>query len=361
MARFALSVILFGLAASTVAAQEAVPETPPELRDFRLDPERAPPEPQPQAEVQPPPVVRIIEPDAQNSAPPSERPAPVEPRQTRRQADTAGVAETADDPGEPSREAIAAPPTVNVPAPSASTETLDEAAPLQVVAPSMPWWQIIAALFMVVVALLGGWLYARRRRAHVAEAEGLRPIAPATTPVIVPEAPIAAAIEKPAPRPRIVLEFIPDKATLGFTALTVKGQIRLINQGDAPANDMQLRATMVSANQRHKETIAAFHGGAIPIEPNPLGTAKAGERIALDIEMSVQVNDLDSYNVGDRKIFAPVMLANLAYAWEGGTDNVTIACMIGRETDPPQPRMGPLRLDLGPRSFSPLGQRPIYA
>jgi hypothetical protein len=55
------------------------------------------------------------------------------------------------------------------------------------------------------------------------------------------------------------------------------------------------------------------------------------------------------------------MLANLSYEWEGGSDNVTMAWMVGRETEPAQPKMGPLRLDLGPRSFAPLGQRPIYA
>ena len=65
------------------------------------------------------------------------------------------------------------------------------------------------------------------------------------------------------------------------------------------------------------------------------------------------------YIVGDKKIFVPVMLANVAYSWDGGADNVTIACMVGRESEPPGAKMGPLRLDLGPRSFAPLGQRPL--
>ena len=118
---------------------------------------------------------------------------------------------------------------------------------------------------------------------------------------------------------------------------------------------------MISANQRQNETIAAFQNGAIPVTPNALGDARAGERLALDIEMSVPVNELDSYAIGDRTIFVPVMLASISYQWEGGQDKATLACLVGRETKPPQPKMAPLRLDLGPRSFSPLGQRPIYA
>ena len=120
---------------------------------------------------------------------------------------------------------------------------------------------------------------------------------------------------------------------------------------------MQLRTTMISANTRQKEIIAAFHGGDIPITPNPLGSAQAGERLALDIEMTVQVNEIESYNVGTKKIFVPVILVNLAYEWEGGSDNITMAWIVGREAEPSSAKMGPLRLDLGPRSFAPLGQR----
>jgi hypothetical protein len=35
--------------------------------------------------------------------------------------------------------------------------------------------------------------------------------------------------------------------------------------------------------------------------------------------------------------------------------------MVGREANPPQPKMGPFRLDLGPRRFASLGQRPLFA
>lgn len=233
----------------------------------------------------------------------------------------------------------------------------------------MPWWQVAAAL-AAALALLGGWLIYRRRRADNGAVAEPSPVSNYTPPAPVPAAvPIAAAtpvpaepappIEAIAKRPRITLEFIPDKATLGFTALTLKGQLLLVNEGDAPATDMQLRATMISANQRQKETIAAFHGGAIPIDPNALGSAKEGERLALQIEMAVQVSEIESYSVGDQRIFVPVMLANVAYSWDGGADNITVACMVGRESDPPGSKMGPLRLDRGPRSFAPLGQRPL--
>lgn len=346
--------------ASSAVAQDALPETPPELRDFRLDPERPAPQPTPKTEVQPPPVVPTLQPQSQPVAPrdrtstasPARQPKPSIP-----DADSRTTSEV-----EPPSADIAVEPSTEVVAPPPEETAAIAEAPTPATAPTtIAWWQMVAAL-LAALALLGGWLFFRKRRKLDAEQPDFafaEPLAP--QPVAAPAPQVAPPIVENARRPRLSLEFIPDKATLGFSALTLKGQLRLVNDGDAPARDMQLRATMISANQRQQETIAAFHGGAIPITPNPLGEAKAGERLALDIEMSVQVNELDSYMIGDKKIFVPVMLANLAYEWEGGSDNVTMAWMVGRESAPQQPKMGPLRLDLGPRSFSHLGQRPIYA
>jgi hypothetical protein len=360
MARIALSIILTCVIAQSAMAQDALPETPPELRDFRLDPERPAPQPTPQPEVQPPPVAPTFVPqptqgaardDTRTISPTRQpdRPAPATAGSTTSEADSP----PADMAVEPSAEVVTPPPQETAPIAEA---------PVPATAPSAIAWEQIVAALMAALALLGGWLYIRNRRKPGTAQPDLVVAQPhAAQPVAAPVLPVAPPIVETARRPLLSLEFTPDKATLGFSALTLKGQLRVVNDGDAPARDMQLRATMISANKRQQETIAAFHGGAIPITPNTLGAAKAGERLALDIEMTVQVSELDSYVIGDKRIFVPLMLANLAYEWEGGSDNVTMAWMVGRESAPQQAKMGPLRLDLGPRSFSPLGQRPIYA
>ncbi len=358
MARIALTIILSCVMASSAVAQDALPETPPELRDFRLDPERPAPQPTPNTEAQPPPVAPTLEPqpaaprDRAGAATPTRQPSPSIADADRSTANEDGLP-PADMAVEPTAEVVKPPlletaPIAETPAPAAAPSAI-------------AWWQIAAAL-LAALALLGGWLFLRKGRKkgiEKADSAVAEPLVP--HPVAGPAPQVAPTIVGNARRPRLSLEFIPDKATLGFSALTLKGQLRVVNEGDASASDMQLRATMISANQQQRETIAAFHGGAIPITPNPLGEANAGERLAVDIEMSLPVNELDSYSVGERKIFVPVMLVNIAYAWVGGNDDITMAWMVGRESEPQQPKMGPLRLDLGPRSFSPLGQRPIYA
>ena len=357
MARIALPFLLSCVMANAVAAQQAVPETPPELRDFRLDPERAQPAPQP--EVQPPPVVPTVEPEPLPATPRSERPTAEPTRQPSRQATSTDNTAPTDENAGPAPE-VAAEPSADIIAPlTQSTAPAVQPAPAPTTRSDVAWWQIAAAI-AAALALLGGWLFLRKRRAgDAANTEVTIPAERLPTPTI----PVGLAATPPvvtvAKRPQISLEFIPDKATLGFSALTLKGRLQLVNTGDAAASDMQLRTTMISANTRQKEVIAAFHGSDIPITPNPLGSAQAGERLALDIEMAVQVNEIDSYNVGTKKIFVPVMLVNLAYSWAGGSDNITMAWMVGRETEPSPAKMGPLRLDLGPRSFAPLGQRPL--
>lgn len=357
MARSALAVILGCWMASAVAAQDAVPETPPELRDFRLDSPRPAPEPQP--EVQPPPVVRTVEPEPVRPAPRTERSATAPTGQTSRPEPSADNIASSRENAEPVSKVVDELPADAVAPVAESTAPDIQPIPLPASPSGVAWWKMAAAI-AAALALLGGWVFLRKRRtAEVVNSEVSIPAVAPHTSVIPPTLQTTAPAAVAAKRPQISLEFIPDRATLGFSALTLKGRLQLVNTGDAAASDMQLRTTMISANTRQKEIIAAFHGGDIPIEPNLLGEAQAGERLALDIEMAVQVNEIESYNVGAKKIFVPVMLVNLAYSWEGGSDNITMAWMVGRETQPSPAKMGPLRLDLGPRSFAPLGQRPL--
>jgi hypothetical protein len=228
----------------------------------------------------------------------------------------------------------------------------------------MLWWKIAAGLGVGAILLMGAWLFRRRTKQSRDFVEVTAPMVEVDHVQIAERMPIPAKPAVPAKaasRPRLSLTFVPEKATLSFTALTVKGQLRLINEGDALAENMQLRATLFSASADQDKTIAAFHSGAFGIPVEQLGEAKPGERIGMDIEMSVPVAELQSYSVGDRRIFVPLVVADLEYGWDDGSDSARLACIVGREAQPPASKMGPLRLDLGPRSFAPLGQRPVFA
>lgn len=339
-------------------AQDAIPETPPELRDFRLDPERSQPQPEPQP-VTPPPVVSTV---------PEERAEPVAPvrtQQTRRQpaaTEPVGIAEQA--PVEQSEPETTA-PTFEQTEPVA----LPEAAPIATDTQPEPvsnYGLIGGIAGTVLLGLIGLWLAYRRRRRRAELAYDEPAIAPPLpAPVRAPARPLVAKpiiANQPEPRKStdMALAFVPEKATVSFTTLTVKGQLQIANDSAAMAQNMQFRAGLISASNDQHLAMEAFFADTT-ISANDLGEAKPGEKLAMSIELTVPLTEMQSFPLGDQRLLVPIMVAELAYKAEDGFDRqVRIASMLGREARPPQPKMGPLRLDQGPRSFAPLGQRPLY-
>ncbi|MEP7350750.1 MAG: LPXTG cell wall anchor domain-containing protein [Sphingorhabdus sp.] len=344
-------------------AQEAVPETPPELRDFRLDPERPAPRTEPATEspvVTPPPVVATQPPATAVRPSPTVRAAPVR----RPQVANTPVPQPAPEQSVPVAATVAPPTSAMSPEPELSD--VSPATPVAVTDTQTPStgftiWQILAALVAGAGLSLGAVYFFRRRRVEADTAEPEVFAAP-SRPVAPKPAPAAPIPSKPVDRPQIVLDFVPEKATISFASLTVKGQLRLINDASGSVQDMQLRTTLMSASARQEQAIESFNSESEAVTPAILGEAKAGERLAMAIELTMPLSELESFTIGKKRLAVPIMVANLQYRSEktGGVEIAQLACLIGREAQPPKSKMGPLRLELGPRSFVGLGQRPIF-
>ena len=405
-------------------AQDVVPQTPPELRDFKLDPEKPKPEPKPLPQDTPqappandtprqPQVVRpqpavtgtvvrptprpvIIVPDVTPIAPTRSAPAPIKERS----------ATSTSAPPTPQSPAVAAPPPQTAgppqdgggPTPAATFTTEPQTNP-SAAAPNgqaptaetsdvsanssspFPYWWIMIAAAAIAGAIV---LFLRRRKAVAYEPETVpeqseyaasesidtpAALAAIETETITPPpfsipVPVAAKPKRREKRPNLEISFIPEKATLSLAKLTIKGQIRIINNGNAEAKSIQLRAAIISASVHQEQDIELFHSH-LQTPGDEIGTATIGERIAMDIDLIIPLTELSSFAIGDKQLFAPIVVAHVDYAWGNGTapkrDIAKISCLIGREATPPKPKMAPLRLDLGPRSFTPLGQRPVFA
>ena len=60
----------------------------------------------------------------------------------------------------------------------------------------------------------------------------------------------------------------------------------------------------------------------------------------------------------DRTLFIPLVAFNVLYdVGNGRTGQTAMSYVVGRETEPPRPKMGAFRLDLGPRIYRTVGQR----
>ncbi|MFN3453204.1 MAG: hypothetical protein ACK4ZE_13705, partial [Sphingorhabdus sp.] len=73
--------------------------------------------------------------------------------------------------------------------------------------------------------------------------------------------------------------------------------------------------------------------------------------------------EMQAFSLQHKTLIAPILLAKIVRLAPDATvqEIARLVCMIGRESVPPQPKMGPLRLDQGPRSFDRLGQRALLS
>jgi hypothetical protein len=62
--------------------------------------------------------------------------------------------------------------------------------------------------------------------------------------------------------------------------------------------------------------------------------------------------------VQGRRLFIPTVAFNVVYDWgENRSGQTSTSYVVGREAEAPSERMGPFRLDLGPRLYRSVGQR----
>lgn len=384
MRAFSAAVLLAALAMLpqfAVQAQDAVPDTPPELRDFRLDQPQSQPQNQPQSTAQPtpqadpPPVVRTVPDTATQQPTPANRTAPASRRaEVSQQSAASTPVGNEDAPPEPvAEDAVTSEATVKPSVPVASDVTANPTP-----APTDNNIGVFSAIAAGIAAIgLLAFLWARRRRQQqAADADALTDIRATEAPAPVTEEQVAAPAPKAStPRPKstpaptlatapndVTIAFYPEKATVSFTTLTVQGQFQINNAGETAIRDMQLRAVLLSASNQQQRAVETFFAKPGQIPKNPLGDAKPGERLGLSLELSVPLNEMQTFPLGEQQLLVPIIVASLSYSDDQGNHagEARLANMIGREAQPPQPKMGPLRLDKGPRSFAPLGQRPIY-
>lgn len=275
-----------------------------------------------------------------------------------------------------------------------------------------PGWAIWAAL-AALLAMAAAWLWRRQaqRTANDSADAATVPIAPepqpaepaieeVTPPLASAVEPVATAARSPQPvvaappaagpvprsvppqalkgtitaraptlpyasdaRAQLVVEYLPARADVGVDNLTVAGRMRVTNIGNAPARAMQLRLALTSASAQQAQVISSFHADTEHFAAKDIGDLEPGKSLDMDVELGIALKDLQSFTINGQRLFVPMLLANVGYAWDArdGQDKAEFACLIGRESTPPQEKMGPLRLDLGPRSFAGLGQRALAA
>ncbi len=192
---------------------------------------------------------------------------------------------------------------------------------------------------------------------------------------INPEAPTIAAIPASgpvlpkalakAPISFVDLAFTPDRVVISFNSMTLYGDLAIYNRGKSPAFDVQLHTALISANENQHDEINAFLANGHDTQAELLYDIEPGEKINLALSLVLPLVEVKRFALGSQMLAVPILLARLDYRTNKNKASLrtveTVSCLIGREASPPQPKMGPLRLDLGARSYTGLGQRSLGA
>jgi hypothetical protein len=352
--------------------------TPPELRDFRLDT----PPPRPALEQNPPQPSPEVAPTT--SAPAtrpavSERNAPIkaQPRPTDRstapsQSETAPPEVTPSVAAEPAiGDALTSSTDPVIPPEIAGSDNAQTASPIEEkAAPLNIVW--LGAAIAALCALIAAALLFRRRKSWArrsrevaiplqqpsppARLDKPKPLATSPLPPILP----TKLATRPSPE-QVFAEFKPEAAQLGIASLSVTGRLTIINRGQLPIDNLLMRSHMISAQNGQQEAIAAFHEANGDGSLQSLGSLAAGERIDAVIEIRQLRTELSTFRWTEREFVAPIILINLAGEIEDAPVEVRLSQLIGREGDGTTLRMKPLPIDRGPKRFTGVSARPLFA
>ena len=207
-------------------------------------------------------------------------------------------------------------------------------------------------------------LWRRRSRESLADGPSLDAyVAPEPTPAPRPVAPPApkptappAGIVSTRLRPWVDIGFAPLGCIVDEERVTIEFEVQLQNSGSGLARDILVEASMFNAGPTQDQDIGRFFA-------DPVGQ---GERIeALPPLQSVAIRtslvapraNIQLFELAGRQVFVPLVAFNVLYRWSGGRGQTSLAYLLGRDTK--GEKLGPLRLDLGPRAFTRLGIRAL--
>jgi hypothetical protein len=343
-------------AVSAAAAQDSGGNTvigPPQLKDFSLQPRdrtvtRPAPEPaQPQpADISPP-----NQPPARAEV--RSREAPPAAARARRDAEAEARATA---PARSAGQGVESPPPAIPVSPAASAEAAPPRplpgladTPLPKNEPGTPLWYF--ALPVAALAFVGLAMVRRRRR------NGAATSAVAAAPAAVP--PPKPPRPDPIPRPWLELSLKAERAAFTTTESEVLFELEIANKGGSPARNLRIDVKMFNAGAEQDQQIGAFFktAGRESTKLN-LPEVEAGVTGVIKGTVTLPIDEMKAMRLDERLLFIPVVAVNALYDWgEGRTGQTSRSYIIGRELPEAGEKMGPFRVDQGPRVWRTVGQR----
>jgi len=230
-----------------------------------------------------------------------------------------------------------------------STQTVAEPVPETA---TNDWLMLsFAALLLVLLSALLLW---RARRASPKQIESEEPDRSETLP-IGHVAPLPKPLQ---PEPAIALGFKPHAANATLINAVLSFELTLSNHGSDVLTGIKVNGAMAQAEQKDSSN-------PVLADLSPLREVQdlqAGEAEKILSEFRIPLASIRPILFGSQALFVPLVRISIEFTDGSGFQHFqTASYLVGREHQPPRPKMAAFRLDLGPRSFAPLGYRALSA
>ena len=183
-------------------------------------------------------------------------------------------------------------------------------------------------------------------RAALAPA-GTRAPAPAAAPPKA-AAPSIPGVVSTRLRPWVEIGFNPLRCIIDNDKASIEFELELFNSGSAPARGVLVEANLFNAGPAQDQQIGAFFQHPVGQGERIVAIAPL-KRVALRTEVGIGRDQVQAYALADRQVFVPLIAFNALYSWSGGEGQTSVSYLLGLHTK--SDKLGPFRLDLGPRIF----------
>lgn len=150
------------------------------------------------------------------------------------------------------------------------------------------------------------------------------------------------------------IDFVAESASSTLINALLSYRVILTNEGGDRLSNLEISGVMAQA----EKDVAVSDLGLTHAPLHELPALDAGQSVTLQGELRLPLTAIRPISFQSQALFIPLARFAVEYLdGDGEKQRQVAAFVVGREYDPPRQKMAPFRLDLGPGSFSPVGQR----
>lgn len=248
---------------------------------------------------------------------------------------------------------------------------------------------LIAGLVLLLASGIGWLIWRRRRQSRAQPVEKFLPTEPLSTetqpairepnlgPLLDPLSDQQEpASEPPEPEPEpaappavrnfgsarpqrwghLKIEFVAESASSTLINALISYRIILTNEGGDRLSNLAVSGAMAQA----EKDIAVSDLGLAHESLHELPSLASGQSVTCKGQLRLPLTAIRPIAFKSQALFIPLARFAVEYLdGDGEKQRQAAAFVVGREYEPPRRKMAPFRLDLGPGSFSPVGQRAL--